>query len=55
MVYEGLCGKISKKFMTGQTTDRQNRLLNPASRMRVRGNDYSIVFVFGTAVHFAEQ
>ena len=37
MVYEGLCGEISI-FMTGQTTDGQNRLLNPASRMRARGN-----------------
>ena len=36
MVYEGLCGEISIFFES--QTDRQNRLLNPTSRMRARGN-----------------
>ena len=38
MVFEGLCVKISN-FLQTETTDRQTRLLNPASRMHVRGND----------------
>ena len=37
MVYEGLCGEISIFFES--QTDRQNRLLNPASHMRARGNE----------------
>ena len=42
MVYEGLCGEISIFFesQTDRLTDRQNRLLNPASRMRARGNEH---------------
>ena len=44
MFFEGLCGEISI-FCGRQTTDRQttddgqNRLLNPASRMRARGKN----------------
>ena len=38
MVYEGPCGEISI-FSHDRLTDRQNRLLNPASRMRARGNN----------------
>ena len=42
MVYEGLCGEISIFFesQTDRLTDRLNRLLNPASRMRAQGKNY---------------
>ena len=52
MFFEGLCGEISifcgRQTTDRQTTDRrltdgQNRLLNPASRMRARGKLYTCI------------